>query len=72
VDHHVLSFVRQVGDSVAFVIINFSQYQLDHVEVATANKVGTYTEYFTNKTKDIDGSYFYVQLPPWSYQIWLK
>jgi glycosidase len=72
VDHHVLSFMRKNGDSTAVVVINFSQYTLTHVEVGINDTNGLFTALFTNVTKDFGDARIYVDLPPWSFQGWIK
>jgi glycosidase len=72
VDHHVLSFMRKNGDSTSVVVINFSQYHLSHVEVSIKDTNGLFTDLFTNVTKDFGGTHIYVDLPPWSFQAWIK
>ncbi len=72
VDHHVLSFMRKNGDSTAVVVINFSQYHLSHVEVVIHDINGLFTALFTNDTRDFGGDHIYLDLPPWSFQGWIK
>jgi glycosidase len=72
VDHHVLSFMRKNGDSTAVVVINFSQYTLTHVEVGIKDTNGLFTDLFTNVTNDFGDARIYVDLPPWSFQGWIK
>ncbi|MFM1794667.1 MAG: hypothetical protein RL642_1052, partial [Bacteroidota bacterium] len=72
VDHHVLSFVRKNEDDVAIVVINFSPYHLPELEVAIHPYNGNYQEYFGGAEKEGGSGYFYLSMPPWSYQVWLK
>lgn len=72
VDHHVLSFVRKNEDDVAIVVINFSLYHLPELEVAIHPYNGNYQEYFGGAEKEGESGYFYLSMPPWSYQVWLK
>lgn len=71
VDHHVLSFMRKDDESVAIIAINLSPYHLDHVELTLNNQLGSFTEYFSSAVKEVTG-HLYINLPAWSYQIWIK
>ena len=71
VDHHVLSFMRKDGESVVIIAINLSPYYLEHVELASNNQIGNFTEYFSALEKEVTG-HLYTDLPAWSYQIWIK
>jgi hypothetical protein len=64
--------MRKNGDSTAVVVINFSQYTLTHVEVGIKDTNGLFTDLFTSITKDFGSSHIYVDLPPWSFQAWIK
>ena len=72
VDHHVLSFLRKNGGAVAIAVFNFSPYHLPDVEVATHNENGTFVEYFSGAEKEISTGHLYLEMPPWSYKVWIK
>ena len=72
VEHHVLSFKRQNGDSVAFIMINFSQYDLANVEFETGNFENSFTELFSNEKRRFDANFQYIDLKAWGYTIWVN
>jgi hypothetical protein len=63
--------MRKDVESVAIIAINLSPYYLEHVELASNNQIGTFTEYFSIAKKEVTG-HLYTNLPAWSYQIWVK
>lgn len=72
VDHHVLSFMRKNEDAVAVAVFNFSPYHLPAVEIAVARENGSFSEYFTQNHRVVDNGHLYLEMPAWSYQVWLK
>jgi hypothetical protein len=72
IDHHVLSFKRKSGDAVLFVLINFSPYDLQHIEVDLGDDMGEYYEIFNGEIKNLEGRYMYVDMKQWTYQVWKK
>lgn len=72
VGHHVLSFLRKSGDAMAIVVLNLSPYHLPEVEVLIADVKGNYLEYFSGVEKEITTSHLYLEMPSWSFQVWLK
>lgn len=72
VDHHVVSFIRQNGNSKAIVLINFSTWPLHNVRVDTFGLEGIYTETFTGLVQDMAADDQYFHLQPWGYQIWVQ
>jgi glycosidase len=71
VDHHILSFIRRNEDTVVAVVLNFSPYHLPEVEVATHEK-GNFVEYFTGSKRQFNTEHIYLEMPAWSYQVWIK
>ena len=72
IDHHILSYKRKSGDAVLLVLINLSQYDLQHIEVEIGEEAGCFEELFTKEEKIVDGRYLYTNLNGWSFQIWIK
>lgn len=72
VDHHVLSFMRKSNDAVAVIIINFSSWHLPEVGVDLQANIGEYIEYFSGIKREIPSAYLQLQMPAWSYQVWIK
>lgn len=72
VDHHVLSFMRKNEEASVIAVFNFSPYHLPEVEVAIHHENGNYVEYFTAAEKQISTGHLYLDMPAWSYQIWIK
>jgi glycosidase len=71
VDHHILSFIRRNEDAVVVVVINFSEYILPEVEVAT-HENGNFVEYFSGSQKQLSTGHLYLEMPAWTYQVWVK
>ena len=53
-------------------MINFSQYTLSHVEVATGQAFGIHQELFSNNFIEFKHAHQYFDFNPWSFQIWYK
>jgi hypothetical protein len=66
-----LSFIRRNEDAVVAVVLNFSPYHLPEVEVATHEK-GNFVEYFTGSRRQFNAEHIYLEMPAWSYQVWIK
>jgi len=71
VDHHILSFIRKNEDAVVIAMINFSPYHLPEVEVAT-HENGNFVEYFSGSKRLFNTGHLYIEMPAWSYQVWIK
>jgi alpha-amylase len=71
VDHHILSFIRKNEDAVVIAVFNFSPYHLPEVEVATQEN-GNFVEYFTGSERQFNTAHIYIEMPAWSYQVWIK
>ncbi|MFM8588381.1 MAG: alpha-amylase family glycosyl hydrolase [Bacteroidota bacterium] len=72
IEHHVISFKRKSGYTVLFVLINFSPYDLQHIEVDLGDDMGEYYEIFNGEIKNLEGRYMYVDMKQWTYQVWKK
>ncbi len=72
VDHHVLSFMRKSGDAVAVVVLNLSPWHLPEVEVVLQSSKGNYIEYFNGTQKQIGTAHLHLEMPAFSYQVWIK
>ncbi len=72
VDHHVLSFKRSNLDNACIVMINFSQYELNHVEIDLGEERGDYVEAFSQENISIKSRYYYANFKGWSFKILTK
>ena len=72
VDHHILSFIRKAGDYEILIVINFSEYTLQNVEVQLGNSRGVFEELFSSSTQEFNHAQQYFNLEPWAYQIWYQ
>lgn len=72
VDHHILSFIRKAGDYEALILINFSEYTLQNVEVQLGNSRGVFQELFSSSTEEFKQTHQYFNFEPWGYQVWYQ
>jgi glycosidase len=72
VAHHVVSFIRKSAVDEVLVLINFSSYTLNWVEIEGGDLAGDFTEWFTKETRYFDGRHHAYQLEEWGSQIWIK
>lgn len=72
VDHHILSFIRKAHDFEALILINFSEYNLQSVEVQIGNARGVFQELFSSSTEEFEQNQQYFDFEPWGYQVWFQ
>ncbi len=72
VSHHVLSFKRINQLNTIYVVINFSEYALSNVELGFTDSNGLFYELFTSSEREFNGSFQYIDLKPWGYQVWYQ
>jgi len=54
------------------VVINFSEYTLSNVECGFTDSNAIFCELFTSAEKEFNGSFQYIDLNPWGYQVWYQ
>lgn len=72
VGHHILSFTRKSKQDEVLVLINFSGYALNWVEIELDGLEGEYTEWFTRESRYFNGVHHAFQIPEWGSQVWIK
>ena len=56
----------------ALILINFSEYTLQNVEVQLGNSRGVFQELFSSSPEEFKQTHQYFNFEPWGYQVWYQ
>ncbi|NBO58237.1 MAG: 1,4-alpha-glucan branching protein [Chitinophagia bacterium] len=72
IEHHILSYKRQVDNHCCLVMINFSQYDLTNIEFEVDAPYADYTEIFSHEKRSIYAKHLCLDLKGWGYKVWVN